>query len=274
MEPEFKIFFGIIGLITTLILAILCLVIVPAGHVGIYNLFGQVDDNELNPGLHLKLPWAGIHSMSVKTQEYTMTNIQGEGAKDNADSIIALSKEGLKVDLDITILYSLNPQKANEVYKTIGENYVNIIVRPQVSSVIPEITAKFEAKSIYSKSRTQVAMEIQNKLREQLEPKGIRIESVLLREVKLPEKISQAIELKLAAEQQIEQKEFEVEREKMEAERRVVEADGIARANEIISNSLTTNYLNWYWIESLPNHQSVMYVPTGNNGMPMFKSIQ
>jgi len=84
---------------------------------------------------------------------------------------------------------------------------------------------------------------------------------------------SEAIEEKLTAEQQIEKRRFEVEVETQEANRKRVEAQGIADSNEIIANSLTQNYLTWYWIQNLDSHNSVIYVPIGESGLPLFKSV-
>ena len=90
---------------------------------------------------------------------------------------------------------------------------------------------------------------------------------------KLPEKVRSAIEDKLQAEQEAQRMEFVLLRENQEAERKRVEAKGIADANTVISGSLSENYLRWYWVTNLDKHQDVIYVPTGNDGMPMFKSV-
>ena len=262
----FAVFVGVIVLL-------LSMTVVPAGKEGVYDLFGKVKDKELQPGFHLVHPFARVTDMSVKTQEYTMSYIEGEGAVKGSDIISALTKEGLAVDLDITVLYHLEAGTPSDIYKTIGRDYVGVIVRPQIRSAIREVVAKYEAKKIYSEERKAVEQQIYNVLEGVLSERGIVLEAVLLRHVQLPKTLSEAIELKLTAEQSIEQKRFDVLTEMEEANRKRVEARGIADANDIIAKSLTTEYLTWYWIENLENHESVIYVPIGNTGLPLFKEI-
>ena len=249
--------------------------IVPAGHVGVHDLFGQVEEYERPAGLHFKNPFANIVSMSIKTQEYTMSTTRGEGAKYSSDVIPALTKEGLTVNLDMTVLYRLVPSRAAEIYRTIGINYVDIIVRPQIRTVIREVIARYEAKHIYSADREKIALEIYSVLEPELFKRGVILERVLLRNVQLPVDLVKAIEAKLTAEQEIEKKRFEKEREKEEAFRKIIEAEGIANATSIIQKSLAEapEYLTWVWLQKLENHNSVVYVMEGQMGLPIFKNI-
>lgn len=261
------------GILALAIIGFSVVAIVPAGNVGVHEMFGEVNPYPMRSGFHFKNPLASVHMMSIRTQDYTMSFITDEGAiKNRADIISALTKEGLSVDLDITVLYSLNPELAPTVYREIGTDYVNVVVRPMIRSIIREVIAKYEAKNIYSESRQEISLEIQNKLQDELKPTGIQIERVLLRNVQLPEKLQEAISDKLETEQEIEKRQFQVESEKMEAERKRIEAQGIADANNIIAESLTQNYLLYQWIQELGNNENtVIYVPVGTGGLPLFK---
>ena len=95
----------------------------------------------------------------------------------------------------------------------------------------------------------------------------------MFRNVELPPQLKTAIEEKKKAEQESLRMEYILKKEEQEADRKRIEAQGIADANDIIAGSLTTNYLTWYWINNLDKHNSVMYVPIGEMGMPMFKNI-
>ena len=152
-----------IFLITLGIIVILLgtmITIVEAGHVGVYDLFGEVSEDEYQPGLHLKHPLANIIQMSTRTEEYTMSYTKGEGAKSESDIISALTKEGLTVDLDITVWYKLDPEAASDVYKTLGVGYVGVIVRPQIRTAIRDVVVRYEAKDIYGDKRQIAALEI------------------------------------------------------------------------------------------------------------------
>ena len=265
-------FFAVIVLVVVLFLSI---VTIPAGHVGVYNLFGVVDDTEWQPGLHFKNPLASVDKMSVKTQEYTMTFTKGEGAKHGSDVISSLTKEGLSVDLDMTILYRLNPTYASDVYQTIGKNYVGVIVRPQIRTVIREVVAKYEAKQLYSEDRQAVALEIAQELEPELLSRGIILERVLIRHIQLPAQLTTSIEDKLVAEQNAEKYVFVLQQEEREAERKIIEAQGIKNSTMIVQEGLASSpeYLTYLWLQKLENHESVVYVMEGNMGLPIFKNI-
>ncbi|MBU0596968.1 prohibitin family protein [Patescibacteria group bacterium] len=248
--------------------------VVEAGETGVKSLFGKVQDNELGSGFHLKNPFVKVTKMGIRTQDYTMSVIQGEGQKYGSDVISALTKEGLSVDLDITALYHLTEEKASDVYRDIGLDYDEVVIRPQIRSVIREVIAQYEAKDIYSEKRQEAAKKIFEILQNKLNPRGIELEDVLLRHVELPEKLAESISLKLQAEQDAERKDFEIQKETKEAERKVIEATGQRDAQSIISQSLTTRYLEYLYINSLKDREGTIYVPTNpSNGIPLLRGL-
>ncbi|MCD4706028.1 prohibitin family protein [bacterium] len=257
-----------------LIFGIFSIVIIPAGETGVYHLFGKVREKEMSSGLHFKNPLALVTKMSIRTEEYTMSIIEGEGQVKNADAIRALTKEGLEVDLDMTILYHLNETSASDIFKNVGLDYVEKIIRPSIRSGIREIIANYEAKDIYSEKREEAAGEILEKLKSDINQRGITIEEVLLRNVNLPTKLSNAIQEKLTAEQEAQRYDFVLQRETKEAERKRIEAAGQRDAQKIINESLTTNYLNYLYIRELKDREGTIYIPVNpSTGMPMFKGL-
>jgi regulator of protease activity HflC (stomatin/prohibitin superfamily) len=189
------------------------------------------------------------------------------------------SKEGLSIVLDVTILYRLTPDKANVIYKTVGIGYRDILVIPQFRSACRGVTVNYEAKALYTSGREEIAHKIFTDLKGMLEERGIILEKVLLRSIKLPPMVSQAIEVKLRAEQESEQMKFVLTKEKQEAERKIIEAEGIARAQEIINKTLTAAYLQHEAIQAQmkmagsPNH-TVVYIPSGDNGIPLVRFLE
>jgi len=246
------------------------IVVIPAGSTGVYQLFGKVSDQELPSGIHLINPLGGVVKMSIRTQQYTMSSVADEGVQHGDDSIETLTKEGLKVLLDITILYRLEEDKASDVYRTLGTAYEENIIRPEVRSVIREVVANYEAKDIYSEKRDVVVNEIAKKLTENVGGRGIIIESTLLRNVVLPPELAGAIEQKLTAEQESERYDFVLQKETKEAERKRIEAAGQRDSQKIISSSLSNEYLQYLFIKDIKDRQGTIYVPTN---LPLMKGI-
>ena len=249
-------------------------VIVDAGETGVPSLFGKVKNDELSSGFHVKNPFVKVTKMNIRTQEYTMSVTQGEGKIVGNDTIAALTKEGLSVDLDVTVLYHLMEEKASDVYKNVNVDYEEVIIRPQIRTAIREVVAEYSAKDIYSQKRQEVSENILQSLKDTAEVRGIFVEEVLLRNVVLPTNLANSIQEKLQAEQEAQRYDFLLEREKKEAERKRLEAEGQRDAQQIINQSLTPRYLEYLYINSLKDREGTIYVPTNaSNGMPLFRGI-
>jgi len=236
-------------------------VIIPAGYVGVKSLFGKVDPEILPSGIHVINPLSAVEKMSVRTQELT-------------EESVVPSREGLSVNLDVTLLYALVPETAPQVYRTIGPDYGQVVLEPQVRSVIRGVTSGYDAKALYTSEREVIATEMMAHLEPLLAPRGIRVEKILLRSMTLPPILSQAIEKKLEAEQQAEQMKFVLDRERQEADRKRVEAEGVADFQKRVAEGLTDSYLKWKGIEATQklvesNNTKVVIIGAGKSGLPV-----
>ncbi len=249
------------------------IVIVDAGQTGVYSLFGKVKDNELSSGFHLVIPLAKVTKMSIKNQAYTMSTVSGEGEILGDDAIKPLTKEGLELGIDLTVLYKLEESSASDVYQQYV-SYVDDLIRPSIRSVIRDVVALYETKDIYSEKREEVKQQIQERLSGELENTGIALVKVSLRNVELPAGLAASIQEKLQAEQEAKKYIFILEKESKEKERKIIEAEGQRDAQKIINESLSTNYLYYQYINSLKDRAGTVYVPTGTeSGMPLFREL-
>src|SRR5438552_14447789 len=135
---------------------------VQAGHVGIVDVFGRVAPNTLKSGLQVINPMARVVQMSVQTQEI----------KERMD---VPSKEGMTMSIEVSVLYHLDPDKASDVYRSVGQDYATVILEPQFRSVTRGVTAGYEAKALYTSEREHLAQLISNDLKTLVEPRGIVI---------------------------------------------------------------------------------------------------
>jgi len=246
-----------IGLVV--ILFICSITFVPAGHVGIIDVFGNVSDKMLKPGVSTVNPFANVVKLSIRTQEMK-------------EVMEIPSKEGLTISLDISVLYQLDGTRAVNTYKTIGPDYQDIVLTPQLRAVARGITVGHEAKALYTSEREVLAQDIFDSLKGMVADRGVIVERVLLRSITLPKTLGRAIEEKLKAEQQAEQMRWVLLKEEQEAERKRLEAAGIRDAQTIIDESLTAQYLQYLWINTLNQNPNVIYVATEAN-MPVFRTV-
>ncbi len=259
-KPEAS--FSLIGLIVALLIAVLQLwTVIPAGHVGVIDFFGRVSDQTLYPGVNIVNPMANIVKFDARTQEIR-------------EIMYVPSREGLSVELEISLLYSLSFENANKIYKTVGENYLEKIIIPQFRSVVRGVTAKYEARSLYTADREKLTKEIESELSSLITPRGITIEAVPMRQIKLPAGLTASIEEKLKAEQESQRMQFILQRETQEAERKRIEAKGIADFQDIVSKGISEQLLRWKGIEATeklansPNSK-VVVIGSGKDGLPI-----
>ncbi len=254
-------FAGLVSVIAILVAIAQMFTVVPAGMVGVVDFFGKVSDNTLKSGVNLVNPLAKVVKFNIKTEEIK-------------EEMNVPSKEGLPIQLEISLLYKLNPDKANEIYKTVGPNYTQIILIPQFRSVVRGVTARYEAKALYTASRERLATEITQELDSLVGPRGIIIERAPMRQIILPARLTQSITEKLQAEQESQRMTFVLNKEKQEAERKRIEAQGIRDFQRIVSEGINTNLLRWKGIEATeklansPNTK-VVVIGSGKDGLPI-----
>jgi len=234
---------------------------VPPGHVGVLTSFGRVTGDVLWEGTHFVSPFKINHVLSVRTQtqeEHTSTP----------------SSEGLNLEMDTSLLFHLSPDKAASVFQTIGTQYGATIIEPTFRSIIRDTTAGHSANTLYSSSRKQVEDEIRKGLQTTLEPRGIVIEGVLLRDIQLPHTLRASIETKQQAEQESLAMGFRLQKERQEADRKRIEAQGIHDFQQIVAQGISPQLLQWKGIEATEtlaksSNTKIIVIGTTKNGLPL-----
>jgi regulator of protease activity HflC (stomatin/prohibitin superfamily) len=226
-------------------------VVVEPGNAGVVVIFGRVHDESLPSGLHFVNPFAQVIPMEIKTRNYTMSNVAEEGQRKGDDSIAVISSDGLTLKLDATVFYSLRPDKVSTIYRTIGVDVEERIVRSEIRAALRDTAAGLSATELYTSKRMAFMEAVTKSLRVSLEARGLTLEQVLLRNVILPDQITKAINEKIAADQEAQRMVFVLNKEKQEAERKRIEAEGQAKAQQIVSASLTPQILEYQRIQAL-----------------------
>ncbi|MEE9224698.1 MAG: prohibitin family protein [Bacteroidota bacterium] len=235
---------------------------IPAGHVGIVDVFGNVSQTTLKPGINPVNPMARVTKWSVQTQQLR-------------EQMNVLSSEGLSIQLELSVLYRLEADSAANVYKKIaGGDYVRVVLLPQFRSISRAVTASFNASALYTTEREALGLQIQEELSKAVGPRGVIIESTPLRNVGLPPQLTMAIEEKQRADQESQRMEFILRKEAQEADRKRIEAGGISDFQRIVSATVTDRLLRWKGIEATeaiaksPNAK-VVVIGSGRDGLPI-----
>ena len=222
---------------------------------------GLDKDNIKSEGLAVIAPWNQMITYMVKeqTREETMD---------------VLDKNSMSINMDITVRFNPIYDRIGELHQKFGANYINVLVIPEVRSVVRSVTGRYTAEELFSTKRAEVEDLIAAETSQVLKDNNIELRALLIRSIQLPAQIKAAIENKLQQEQEALAYQFKLDKERSEAERRKIEAEGIAKYNEIINASLTPNIIKQKGIDATlklaesPNAK-VVVVGSGKDGLPL-----
>jgi len=217
------------------------------------------------------------HSILRSWTNYPLREVQypREGA---SETLTALTSDQLQIDVDAAFRYRLVPDSAVHLYLTVGEPAeVHSYVYNSYRSATRDAIAEMSAQDILSQERAGIAERIEQIMSQRLEPRGVEITDFFVREVVPPEAIRQAIEAKLAREQQVQAEQFQTQVVAEQANQQRVEAEGIRDAQGIIASSLEgvpgQRYLYWRYLEMLgrigDGENNMVIAPT-EGGIPLF----
>ena len=213
---------------------------VSSGHRGVfyYKFGGGTEFGKIyKEGFVWHFPWNNIFVYKVQLQE-------------NKENLTVLSSDGASIRMEVSILYYPMAEKLDSLQVTIGPNYYNVSIAPSIRGIARTVAGNYKPEEIYSTKREEVASEVVASLREAMNDKYITIENVLIRDVQIPPKISEAINFKLTADQEAQRMQFTIEKERLEADRKRIEAQGIADFQKIVSAGITSSLLKWKGIEA------------------------
>jgi len=240
-----------VGLVVVVLGLLLSTVkIIEPGKVGVQVLFGKVQDNVLESGLHLINPVVEVTTFSVQTENYTMSAKDSEGAVQGDDAIRVLSSDGLEVTIDLSVLYKINPDKAPFILQNIGEKYEDKIVRPVTRTAIRDNAVNYQAVDLYSVKRQEFQAKINQTITQNFAKNGLELQQILVRNISLPASVKASIESKINAEQDAQKMQFVLQKERQEADRKRVEAQGIADYQKILSTGLSDKQLQYETIKA------------------------
>lgn len=246
--------------------------IIEEGQRGILSTNGKYQDQALLPGLHFIVPI--IQKVYVVDTKVRIINYASRIEANHSSAgitskpaITVLDRRGLPVSIELTVQYRLNSQFAAQTISNWGFSWEDKIINPVVRDVVRNVVGKYDAESL-PQMRNKIATEIDDAVRKSvvgLKNSPADLQSVQLREIGLPQKVKEQIERVQVAKQEVQKAEQDVQRVKQEALKRAAEAEGIAqkkrieaqgiadsvtiqadakaKANILISKSLTTKLL-------------------------------
>lgn len=262
-------------IITFSIIAVLCIIFVlscftsvPAGFTGVPVTFGKVANYTLDSGLHFKSPFTTVIKMDNRIQKHTV-------------NMSAFSQDIQETRVSYTINYQISKNDAMTIYRTIGREYFDTVIAPNISEAVKTATAHYTAESLVN-NRDKLAAEIEGTLKELLAPYNIEVVGTAIEDLDFTDAFTNAVEAKQVAAQNKLRAETEQQQATMEeqarAERAIIAAEAEAKQaviaanadlevvkiqaeaslyagekeaqmNQRIAESLTPELIKYYWIK-------------------------
>jgi len=260
----------ILGLIVVIVLFILfsSIITIQPGERGIIFrpwTSGLDKEHIYSEGVHIIAPWNQMYIYDVREQ--TIDFVEGY-------SLDVLDKNGLTIQVDISVRFYPMYDKIGYIHEKFGKKYIYKLILPEVRASVRKVMGKYTAEEIYSTKRQLVEQEIISQTDSILEKNYITMTALLIRSIKIPKQLKEAIELKLTKQQEALAYSYIVEKEEKEKQRKIIQAQGIAEYNKIINASMTDKVLTYESIQAtikLSESENAKIVIIGNpkNGLPV-----
>ncbi|MDO4500398.1 MAG: prohibitin family protein [Erysipelotrichaceae bacterium] len=239
MKKVLKVSLIIAGLVLVLIFSTASVKTVPTGHTGVVTLFGAVQENTLEAGVHVMNPFKKVIKIDNRVQK-------------NSTELNVFSSDIQEVDVVYTVNYQIQKENAQKIYKTIGLSYYDTAIAPKVTETVKAVMAQYTAEALVS-SRAEVSERIEKQLKESLAKYNIEVVATSIENLDFTDAFTDAVEAKQVAEQNKLKAQTEAETKVINAQAaadvKLIEAKAEAEANELKTNSLSDKLLREQYIQ-------------------------
>lgn len=254
---KFSLLTAVVAIVLCVVLVFLgCIASVPTGHTGVVTTFGRVENQTYDAGFNLKAPWQSVITMDNRVQKATTT-------------LACFSADIQEVSVTYALNYQIDKVNAQEIYKTVGKEYCDTVIVPNIAEAVKVVTARYTAEELIS-SRAELAVAIEETLSASLSQYNIQVVSAAIEDMDFTDAFTNAVEAKQVAAQNKLQAEIEQAQKIMEqeaaAEMAVIKAEAAAQvakteadakayagqkeaeANAALEKSITKELLDYYYI--------------------------
>lgn len=235
---------------------------VPAGHIGVVYEFGGIK-GQIGEGLQFVAPWRDVLLANIQVQRRVF------------DKLNSFSEESQDVFVRASLNVRVSPQTIQQLYRTVGPNFFNVLVESRVIQNFKDETVKYKSVEI-APNRENIRKAVRERLEKELSPFSIEVVDLLLDNIDFNPEFKKAIEDKQIATQRALEEQQKIEGEKHKAQQAIERAKGEgsailfraekeAEANRKLAASLTPELVRYAMVQKLSDKIQVMMLPSGQN---------
>lgn len=216
-------------------------------------------------GFHLVMPWNRLYVYNVRLQQ-------------TPHKIVALCKNGLPIELEVSIRHRPQDGKLPLLHSVVGPNYVDVVIKPEIEAHVRAVVSQFEPNELYTSEGYILNLIVQGAMRE-LSERYVSLDDLLIKRIVLPGKVADSIESKLIEEQRVFEYDFRVQQAKKEAERKAAEAQGILKFQETVAaGGSFKDYLRYAGIQatvelSKSDNAKMVVIGGADGGLPLILNM-
>ena len=229
----------------------------------LYRLFsgGTVITQVFPEGIHCIWPWDTMYVYNARVQEHP-------------HDFDALTKNGLQVHFTLSVRYRPEYNLLGRLHKEVGEDYVNIVVLPEIENVLRVLMGSLDAEKIYRTEDSLLEKAINGAI-EQIAQRYVQVDDVIIKRMTLPESVAESVRKKIEQKHVAEAYTYRLQREEQEKERKRIEAEGLER----FRNALSPEVLQYMGIQAtldLSKSENAKIVVVGggkDGGLPIIGNM-
>lgn len=286
---------SVAGLVAGLLLTVVSqgIIVVEPQQVAVVfqTLSGRLEEPR-GPGTHIIIPVLQEATIyPVRQQEYTMADATEQLGQRGDDAIVARTRDGQEVRIDVTVLFNVNPAQVNQVHERWQMTFLDQFVRPTVRNLVRNEVALYAAEDIYGVSRAELESRAEANIRLAFEREGLNLTGFLVRALNFSPDFAEAIERKEIEAQELQraqtealrvqteaggQAEAAIERARGDAEATILRAQAQAEALSLISAQIAANpsLIQYEYIQRLADNVTLALIPSNSPFLFDFDSIQ
>lgn len=233
---------------------------------------GAVQGQVVSPGMGTKAPWQKAINYDIRNQQVIFASSSSEkDDKSDGPQITVQDKEGVTANIDITVRYSVKPDAVTDIYKRYGDqdSFVAKFIENDIRAAVRTVPTTFNTLELLN-NRAEAEKAITAYLEERWDAHGVQVESVSLQEIRYSDEVKARFDAAQAARIEIEKAQAELEATEVSAQQKIVQAEAEAKANDVLTKSLTAEVLSQRYLDTLQQvgkDGNLVVVPEGFNGI-------
>ncbi|MFN5559977.1 MAG: prohibitin family protein [Opitutaceae bacterium] len=216
-------------------------------------------------GFHIVMPWNRLYVYDLRLKQTPHT-------------VLALCKNGLPVEIEVSIRHRPTYPSLPLLHTVVGPNYVEVVVKPEIEAHVRATVSQFDPAELFGSEGYVSSLVVQGAMGE-IAQRYVSLDDLLIKQIIFPKQVLDAVQAKLVEEQRALEYQYRIQQAQSEAERKRIEAEGIRAFQESVASSGSfRDFLTYAGIQATlelakSNNSKVVVFGNNENGLPLMLNL-